>query len=624
MGGKAKIMKIEEVKIRDGGILNGLSSIETFLGGLCFSLSLILMFYEVVSRYIFNFSVYWSEELVRYLIIWSMFIGASMIIKTDGHIAISFFVDKLSERRKTIANQLNNLFCLIYSIFLLYTGWLLVNEAYIAKNISDSRMETPMWIPYLILPLGGLLLSVRWIEKIINTKLAPGWHKDVFTYFMLAVGIALAALVFTSSNPLLILLVGMVVLLLAGMPVAFTMGLLGMAVLAAFDLVGFSTIASKQFWSINTFSLLAIPFFIFAGGIISKTAIGIHLVDLMVYLLRKVTGGVAIAVMLVSIIFAAMSGSSVANAAALGMICVPMLEKAGYPRTFAAGILGAGGTLAIIIPPSTILVLYGAVAGASISDLFIAGTVPGVILGLVLCAYIYYRSKKGNYGASEKDAAFSWSEVWSKLKKAGWALVMPVIVLGSIYAGITTPTEAAVIASVYALFVSMFIYRDIKIKDILNIVKDSVELSAMIYTIVMTSALFGFIITIEQVPQKLLEIVLDANIGPIVFLMLINLVVFLMGFFLGPAAIVVMMVPIILPIAKSLGIDLVHLGILMTINMELAFLTPPVGTNLYVLSKIAKLPVAKVVEGVLPFIGILVGALVLITFVPQISLFLIR
>lgn len=547
-----------------------------------------------------------------------------MIVKTDGHIAISFFVDKLNDRRKTIVQQFNNICCLLYSVFLLFSGVLLVNEAYVAKNISDSRMETPMWIPYLILGIGGLLLTIRWVEKIATTKMPAGWLTDGFTYVMVATGIALAALILNVSSPLLILLVGMVILLLAGMPVAFTMGFLGMAVIASFDLVGYSTMASKQFWSINTFSLLAIPFFIFAGGIISKTAIGIHLIDLCCYLLRKVTGGVGIAVMLVSIIFAAMSGSSVANAAALGMICVPMLEKAGYPRPFSSGILGAGGTLAIIIPPSTILVLYGAVAGASVSELFIAGTVPGVALGLILCAYIFYRSKKSNYGAAQKDAEFSWGEAWSKFKKSSWALVMPIIVLGSIYAGITTPTEAAVIASIYAIFVSMFVYKDVKFKDIIAIVKDSVELSAMIYTIVMTSALFGFIITIEQVPQQLLEMVLNANISAIGFLMIINLVVFIMGFFLGPAAIIVMMVPIIVPIAKTLGIDLVHLGILMTINMELAFLTPPVGTNLYVLSRIAKIPVNKVVEGVMPFIGILIAALILITFVPEISLFLIR
>lgn len=617
-------MQNSEVKPTPGGVMQKLASIESLLAIILFSISLLLMVYEVASRYFFGFSLYWAEEIVRYLIIWSMFLGYSMIVKTDGHIAITYFIDKLSPQKRILVGQFTNLMSLIYSVFLLYTGWLLTNEAFIAQNISDSRLETPMWIPYLILPIGGLLLSIKWVTKMISSKLPSGWYKESFTYILALIGIGLAVFAFNSSSPLTIMLVGMAVLLLLGMPVAFTMGLMGMLVPMVFDLVGFSTLASKQFWSINTFSLLAIPFFILAGGIIAKTSIGTHLIELASALLKRFTGGMGIAVMLAAMVFAAMSGSSVANAAALGMISIPMLEKAGYPRKFSAGILGAGGTLAIIIPPSTILVLYGAVAGASISDLFIAGIVPGVLIGLVLCGYIYFRSAKDKYDGGDKDASISLGEVATKLRKAIWALLMPVIVLGAIYTGITTATEAAVIASVYAILVSMFIYRDVKLNDLKAIIKQSVELTAMIYGIVMTSALFGFIITMERLPQKLLEAVISANIGPWGFLILLNIIVFVLGFFLGPAAIVVMVVPIIVPIANTLGIDLVHLGILMTINMELAFITPPVGTNLYVLASIAKLPVGDVVKGTMPFIIILFIALFLITFIPGISLLFVN
>ncbi len=600
------------------------TSLETWLAVIFFSLSLLLMFYEVASRYFLNFSVYWAEEFVRYFIIWSMFIGASLIVKTDGHIAISFVVDLLSDKRKVMIAKFSEIMCIFYSAFLTYTGWVLVNEANVAGYVSESRLEMAMWIPYLILPLGGLLISISWFEKLLSKKLPAGWYKDGFTYFLAIVGISLFYFATVSNSPLTVLLVGMAVLLVMGMPVAFAMGLLGMLVLTFFDMVSFSTIASKQFWSINKFSLLAIPFFIFAGNIISKTSIGTHLIELSNGLLKKVTGGMGIAVMLASIVFAAMSGSSVANAAALGMISIPLLDRAGYPRSLSVGILGAGGTLAIIIPPSSMLVLYGAVSGASISELFMAGVVPGVLIGIALCGYIYYRAKKGGYNTADQESSFSWRETLGSLKNAIWALIMPVIVLGTIYMGITTPTEAAVIASFYAIVVSMFIYRDVKLKDLKKIIKSSVELSAMIYTIVMTSALFGFIITIEQLPQKLLELVVNANIGPNMFLMLLNLVVFATGFFMGPAAIIVMMVPVIVPIATELGINLVHLGILMTINMELAFLTPPVGTNLYVLSSVAKMPVGKVIEGVIPFIVILVIALILVTYIPAISLFLIN
>lgn len=225
-----------------------------------------------------------------------------------------------------------------------------------------------------------------------------------------------------------------------------------------------------------------------------------------------------------------------------------------------------------------------------------------------------------NYSTVNEKDHFSWKEVGLNLKKASWALVMPIIVLGSIYAGITTPTEAAVIASIYSIVIGMIVYKDVKLKDLFEIIKNTIELSAMIYAVVMASALFGFIITLEQLPQHLLAFVINEQIGPNMFLILLNVVIFVTGFFLGPAAIIVMMVPVIVPIATSLGINLVHLGILMTVNMELAFITPPVGTNLYVLSSVARIPVTDVIKGIFPFIIIMCIALIVITFVPQITL----
>jgi len=407
-----------------------------------------------------------------------------------------------------------------------------------------------------------------------------------------------------------------------GLPVAFAMGLAALGVAWGFDIVGLSGVASKLFWGINKFDLLAIPFFVVAGEILAKSKLGIYLLELASTFVRRFHGGLGIAIVISSIIFAAMSGSSVANAAALGLIAFPLLVEKGYPKTFTAGLLAAGGTLAIIIPPSTILVLYGSVAGQAITNLFIAGLLPGLAVGLALILYVYVVAKKNGYGRDERP--FSWAEVWGSLKKSFWALLMPVIVLGSIYTGITTPTEAAAVASVYAVVACVLLYRDVKVRDLIPVFKESVDLTAMIYMVVMTAALFGFVVTMEQLPQKLMDLTLNAGITGWQFLIIVNLIIFGMGFFLGPAPIVVMMVPILLPIATQLGIDPIHLGILMTINMELAFLPPPVGTNLYVLSGVSKLPVAEVVRGVAPFVVIMLIALFVITFLPELSLALLR
>ncbi|MHC1773570.1 MAG: TRAP transporter large permease subunit [Flexilinea sp.] len=602
------------------------TSCENILAVSFLAFGMLLMFYQVLSRYFLGFSVYWSEEIVRYLIIWSNFIGASIIVKPgpDSHISVDFFVDKFNESRRKVLGMATSLLCFVYSAMLFFTGIELIRKSIAQGSISDTRLETPMWIPYLIMPLAGFMISARWIQRIVSVRLDNGWYKDLFTYIVLAIVVGLGVFSFTSTSPIAVMLIGMFLLMFMGMPIGFAMGLMGSITLYAFDLVSWSSIASKQFWAVNSFTLLAIPFFIFAGSIIAKTPMGKYIVDLTCYLLKRVTGGVGIAIMIASIIFASMSGSSVATAATLGMVALPMLRKAKYPDELSAGMLGAGGTLAVIVPPSSILVLYGAVSGASISNLFTAGTIPGIAICFLLCGYVYYRAKKGKFGAADRDTEFSWKVAFELFKKAIWALLIPLIIMGTIYGGLTTPTEAAVVASVYAVIISLVVYKGITLKDIYDVLKKTVYMSAMIYAIIMSSALFGFIISMERIPQQILELILSSEMSSLAFLMLLNLIIPVFGFFLGPAAIIVMLVPIVVPIANALGINLVHLGLLMALQMEMDFIMPPLGTNLYVIAGVAKIPVEKVIKGVLPFIVILLAALIAITVFPEISLFMIK
>lgn len=588
-----------------------------------FIVSLLVMFYEVLARYVLKVSVFWYDEVVRFTMVYAMFFGSCALVKDDGHTSMKLLVNKLNPTAKAVARKYTQVICLIYTLFLVYCGGQLVWEAFSSGVVSESRLELPLWIAYAIIPLGGVMMCVRWVQKIIQDKLPAGWYKNPAVYIILVVLLAVLWLVFFTDYILVALFVALFFMLLLGTPVAFSLAASSAFVILSSDMVSFSTIASKQFYSMSKFSLLAIPFYTLVGCILCKSIIGVSILELLRSLLKRFTGGMGIAIMFVSMIFAAMSGSSSANAAALGLICIPMLASVGYPKRTGAGILGSGGTLAVIIPPSIILVLYGATAGASITDLFTAGLVPGIMLGLMICVYIYFIAKRGGFDVGNKSERIDWKEVWQKFKKSFFGLLMPIVVLGSIYTGIATPTEAAVVASIYALVICLFIYRDLKFSDLIGIFRETIKLSSMIYFIVMASGLLSYVITHEQLPLLAANFVTNANIGRIGFLVLLNILLLICGCFLGSAAIIVMVVPVIAPIASALGIDLVHLGILLTINMEIGFLTPPVGSNLFILTGVSKLPVEEVIKGTWPFIVILFVGLLIVTFVPWVSLCLL-
>jgi C4-dicarboxylate transporter DctM subunit len=381
-------------------------------------------------------------------------------------------------------------------------------------------------------------------------------------------------------------------------------------------------ISNKFFWSINKFSLMPLPFFILSGNMMAKGKLGEYLLNFANSFLKRIRGGMGIAVIGSATIFGAISGASAASAAAIGAMALPILEKEKYPKSFGAGLIAAGGTLAIIIPPSGILVLYGAIAGESTTDLFLAGIVPGLVIAAILSVYTFIVSSVKNYGTIASK--FDFREIGQSFKKAIGALLLPVGILVPIYTGIATPTEVAAVSCLYALILCIFVYRDVTWKQMIDIVIDSAVVTAMIFFITMTASLFAFIISYEQLPGLIFKAIIAANINWWQFLMILNLVIFIMGFFLGPNAILLISIPIVLPVCKALGIDPIHLGILLTVNIELAFLTPPVGMNLYVLAKISKLPLTEVIRGVVPFVGILIICLIFLTFFPAISTFLVR
>lgn len=585
--------------------------------------SVSLAFYEVISRYFFHFSIDWAEEITLYAIAWMTMFGSSRLIKEDEHVRVTILFTMLSSERRSVLDFLNALVSLIFSLVVTYSGILQVKSSFASGIISESSLKMPHWIIYLVMPIGGVLFSLRLIERIGGLRHRLDLRKvasDPLFFAYVFFGISLWLLFRMDFDPSFILAFGLLVLLILGVPIAFALGFVSLNVLYFMDLLPITGIAPKMFESITKFSYLAIPFFILSGTFMTRGGIAGPLLNFADELLKWVRGGFAIAVMFACLIFSALSGASAAIAAALGIMAVPVMVEKGYPKRLNLGILSAGGTLGVLIPPSNILILYGAISGESIADLFKAGILPGIIIGLALCVLIYIICKIKGYGQAKGEEKFNPANLGRGFLKAFWALLMPVIILGGIYSGFFTPTEAAAVSVFYAVVVCSLTYSKIGLRDILSVLEESTKLNCLIYFIIMGSTLFSFLVTMEQLSNRILDLVISMHMGTWLFLLIVNITIFFMGCFLGPGAILLMVVPILYPMLADLNINPIHFGILLTINMELAFITPPFGMNLFVLSAVCNEPVVEVVKGHIPFLILLFGSLLIITYLPGISL----
>jgi C4-dicarboxylate transporter DctM subunit len=609
------------------GLIEKWDYIEGKICALLLGVAVSLAFYEVISRYFFHFSVDWSSELTLYAIAWCTMFGSSGLIKRDEHVKVTVLFHFLSEERGNVLNFLNAIVSLMFTIVVTYSAVLQVHEAYISGIISESSLRLPHWVVYLVMPLGGLLFSLRLIERLNTLRRKIQVQQvisDPLIFGYIFFGLSLLLLFKMEFNITFILAFGLMVLLVLGVPIAFALGFVSMAVLFFMDLLPLTGIAPKMFESITKFAYLAIPFFILSGTFMTKGGIAGPLLNFADELLKWVKGGFAIAVMLACLIFSALSGASAAIAAALGIMAVPVMVEKRYPKRLSLGILSAGGTLGVLVPPSNILILYGAISGESIADMFKAGIAPGMIIGTGLCVLIYFICKIKGYGQTREGEGFNLGNLGRSLIKAFWALLMPFIILGGIYSGVFTPTEAAAVSVFYAAVVCSFTYKKIKFKDIIGVLEESTKLNCLIYFIIMTSTLFSFLVTMEQLSNQILEMILDMNMSVWLFLLIVNLTVFFMGCFLGPGAILLMVVPVLYPMLAELNINPIHFGVLLTINMELAFITPPFGMNLFVLSAVCNEPVLEVVKGHIPFLILLLSALLIITYFPAVSLVFIK
>jgi tripartite ATP-independent transporter DctM subunit len=373
----------------------------------------------------------------------------------------------------------------------------------------------------------------------------------------------------------------------------------------------------EMFNAINKFPLAAIPFFILAGNLMETGGISRRLVEFAKSIVGGVQGGLPMTCVLTCMIFAAVSGSSVATTFAVGAILIPALIKHGYPRSYAAALQATSAELGVIIPPSIPLILYGVSAEVSIGELFIAGVGPGILISMALMAFVYVYCKLKGWGKDDGDGRLGFFKAtW----QAGWALLMPVIILGGIYGGIFTPTEAAAVAVFYALVVGVVIYREISLPKLIVLLRKSVISSAVIMFIIANAGLFAFLITRAGVPDAIgryLEAVLQS---PLLFLLGVNAALFLIGMFIETSAAIIVLAPILAPVAMHFGVDPVHFGLIMVVNLAMGMITPPFGVNLFAACTVARISLDQIVKHLIPFVLVIIACLMVVTYVPAISL----
>jgi C4-dicarboxylate transporter DctM subunit len=448
---------------------------------------------------------------------------------------------------------------------------------------------------------------------------APRWPALIpLVILLLPVLLKLAGVPINNAWIIFSLLFG---LMLTGMPISISLGLTVLTYLFTMTTVPIESVALKLFTGIERFEIMAIPFFILAGNFLTHGGVARRMIKFATSMVGHWHGGLGLAGVLACALFAAVSGSSPATVVAIGSIMLPAMLKQGFPARFGAGVITTSGALGILIPPSIVMVMYAVATNTSVGALFIAGIIPGLILASLLGFTTWWRARKFNYPRQPKATA---RERLLAFKDAIWGLSLIVIVIGGIYSGIFTPTEAAAMSAVYAFFVAVFVYKDMNLKQVRKVVLDSANMSAMLLYIITNAVMFSYLMTSENIPQELAAWMLDKHLGAVAFLLFVNIILLLAGNVMEPSSIVLIMAPILFPVAIKLGIDPVHFGIMMTVNMEVGMCHPPVGLNLYVASGIAKMGITELTIAVWPWLLTMLVFLGFVTYWPAMSTWLPR
>ena len=410
-------------------------------------------------------------------------------------------------------------------------------------------------------------------------------------------------------------------LMLTGMPVSIALGLTVLTFLFTMTQVPIESVALKLFTGIEKFEIMAIPFFILAGNFLTHGGVARRMIAFATSMVGHFHGGLGLAAVLACALFAAVSGSSPATVVAIGSILIPAMVKQGFPARFGVGTVASAGGLGILIPPSIVMVMYAVSTNSSVGALFIAGIIPGIVLAFMLGLTTWWIARRRGYPRMRRS---DWATRFRAFRKSVWGLLLIVLVMGGIYSGIFTPTEAAAMSAVYAFVVAVFVYRDMPLSRVPRVLLDSANMSAMLLYIITNAVLFSFLLTYENIPQALAQWLVDTGLGPVGFLAVVNILLLLAGNIMEPSSIILITAPILFPVATALGIDPIHFGVMITVNMEIGMITPPVGLNLYVASGVARMGMTETTVACFPWLLTMLGFLMLLTYWPTLSLWLPR
>lgn len=619
-----------------------------------------------LSMAVFNFlselDLSWAQELCIYMFIWMAKFGAAYGVRTGIHVGVDLLVNRLPEySRKQVI-----LFALLCGA--LFTGMIatfgasFVGEMFKTGQQSND-LEAPMWFVYLAIPLGSGLMCFRFLQVAwlyfwtgelphhdethvegVETDISPALHPQPAGAATRAAARKVSPLgVILIMAPVLIfaLCLGektgfillphwmraatvfalLIALMLTGIPVSIALGLTVMTFLFTLTTVPIEAVSMKLFTGIEGFEIMAIPFFILAGNFLTHGGVARRMINFATSLIGHWHGGLGLAGIVACAMFALVCGSSVATVAAIGAIVLPEMVRHGYPMRFGAGIITVAGSLGILMLPSIPKIVYAVSTNTSIGALFVAGLLPGILLTTMLCIVTWWLARSRDYPRLQKA---SWGETVHAFRESVWGLLLVVIIIGGIYSGLFTATEAAAMAAVYSFFIAVFVYKAIGMQDVPRVLLRAANTSAMLLYIVTNAVLFSFVLSNENLPATLADWIAAQNLGWVGFLAVVNVLLLLAGNFMEPNSIILIMAPILAPAAKKLGIDLVHFGIVMDVNMEVGLCHPPVGLNLYVASMIARMRITDLAVAVMPWLITMLGFLVIVTYWPDLTLWLPR
>jgi C4-dicarboxylate transporter, DctM subunit len=604
----------------------------------------------------------WAQELCIYMFIWMAKFGAAYGVRTGIHVGVDLLVNRLPEHSRKHVILFSLLCGALFTGMIAAFGASFVGEMFHTGQQSND-LEAPMWFVYLAIPLGSGLMCFRFLQVCwfyywtgelphhdethvegVEADVSPALHPQPagaatkaaaqkvspLGVILIMAPILIFALCLGEKTGFIVLphwmraatvFALLIALMLTGIPVSIALGLTVMTFLFTLTAVPIEAVSMKLFTGIEGFEIMAIPFFILAGNFLTHGGVARRMINFATSLIGHWHGGLGLAGIVACAMFALVCGSSVATVAAIGAIVLPEMVRHGYPMRFGAGIITVAGSLGILMLPSIPKIVYAVSTNTSIGALFVAGLLPGIMLTTMLCIVTWWLARNRDYPRMPKA---SWGETVRTFRESIWGLMLVVIIIGGIYSGLFTATEAAAMAAVYSFIIAVFVYKAIRMSDVPRVLLRAANTSAMLLYIVTNAVLFSFVLSNENLPATLADWIAAQNLGWVGFLLVVNVLLLLAGNFMEPNSIILIMAPILAPAAKKLGIDLVHFGIVMDVNMEVGLCHPPVGLNLYVASMIARMRITDLAVAVMPWLLTMLGFLVIVTYWPDLTLWLPR